>query len=34
MISRQPWLDEDGAFPVEVTGGRSSSWHLAAPVAQ
>jgi hypothetical protein len=34
MVTRQPWLDEDGAFPAEVTGGRSSSRHLAAPVAQ
>ncbi len=34
MVTRQPWLDETGAFPVEVTGGRSSSRHLAAAVSQ
>jgi Transmembrane protein of unknown function (DUF3556) len=25
MVTRQPWLDEDGAFPVEVTGGRTAA---------
>jgi hypothetical protein len=34
MVNRQPWLGETGAFPVEVIGGRSTSRHLAAPVAQ
>jgi Transmembrane protein of unknown function (DUF3556) len=34
MVNRQPWLGESGAFPVEVIGGRSTSRHLAAPVAQ
>ncbi len=33
MVARQPWLDENGAFPVEVIGPRGQR-PLAAPVPQ
>jgi len=32
MVKRQPWLDETGAFPVEVIGERGASRPVGTPV--